>query len=119
MVLLLLFGMAAITPLSGAWELQTFLNVSNFFNDSYWNFITGNDPTHGYVNYVDKKTAISNGYITTQTPQGNHSVYIGCNDIKISMGRGRDSVRLESKQRYDYGLFMLYLHHMPTGCGTV
>jgi hypothetical protein len=31
----------------------------------------------------------------------------------------RDSVRLEGKQRYNRGLFILDLRHLPTGCGYV
>lgn len=30
----------------------------------------------------------------------------------------RDSVRLEGKTRYDRGLFILDLRHLPTGCGV-
>lgn len=105
--------------LSSAWQLETYLDANNFFDGTYWDFFTSNDPTNGYVNYVDKITANSNGYISSTTPNGEESAYIGCNVLSVSNGRGRDSVRLESKKRYDGGLFMLYLHHMPTGCGML
>lgn len=36
----------------------------------------------------------------------------------IASGRGRDSIRLESKVTYTRGLFIMDLDHMPTGCGT-
>ena len=77
--------------------------------------MTENDPTNGYVNYVNKSTAISKGYISSSG--ADYPTYIGCDYTNIASGRGRDSVRIESKQRYDYGLFILYLNHMPTGCG--
>lgn len=32
--------------------------------------------------------------------------------------RGRDSVRISSKQTYDDALFVLDLEHMPEGCAT-
>jgi len=90
--------------------------MGNFFDGTYWNFITQNDPTHGYVNYVDKATAASKGYISMSG--ADKPTYIGCDHTNTANGRGRDSVRVESKKRYDYGLFLLYLDHMPTGCGT-
>eukprot|EP00957_Ditylum_brightwellii_P057737 4377618-Ditylum_brightwellii.AAC.1 len=30
----------------------------------------------------------------------------------------RDSIRLEGKRRFDRGLFVIDLHHMPAGCGV-
>ena len=100
-----------------SWSLQTYLNGSNFFDGTYWDFITSDDPTHGYVNYVDKSTAQSKGYISTSG--ADKPTYIGCDHTNVASGRGRDSIRLESKKTYNDGLFLLYLSHMPTGCGML
>jgi len=37
---------------------------------------------------------------------------------KVASGRGRDSVRIESKKSFNGGLFLIDLEHLPTGCGT-
>jgi len=93
---------------------------NNFFNN--FNFETANDPTHGYVNYVDQSTAQSKGYIQANASNDllvpGFAVYIGCDHSNISSGRGRDSVRLSSKKTWNQGVFIIDLSHMPTGCGT-
>ena len=104
-----LFSLAA----SKKWELDLDGQGRKFFD--YFSFFTENDPTDGYVNYVDRKTAFSKGYVK-ETSDG--ELYIGCDMTHVASGRGRDSVRLQSHKKYNGGLFMLYLSHMPTGCGT-
>jgi len=86
---------------------------NNFFNN--FNFDTENDPTHGYVNYVNEATAQSKGYIKNDT-----TVYMGCDHTSnvASGARGRDSVRITSKKAWNSGLFIIDLSHMPFGCGT-
>ena len=84
---------------------------SNFFNG--FDFFTGGDPTHGFVNYVDQGTAQSNGLISTSGAQ----VYMGVDYTSTlatdgSQG-GRQSVRLTSKATYTEGLFILDATHMP------
>eukprot|EP00456_Euglypha_rotunda_P017023 TRINITY_DN1574_c0_g1_i13.p1 TRINITY_DN1574_c0_g1~~TRINITY_DN1574_c0_g1_i13.p1 ORF type:complete len:223 (-),score=35.69 TRINITY_DN1574_c0_g1_i13:17-685(-) len=86
---------------------------STFFNN--FNFATYNDPTHGYVNYVDQPTAQSEGLIKASDGS---PVYIGCDHTNVASGRGRNSVRLESKKTWSNGLVIIDLTHMPTGCGT-
>jgi len=87
---------------------------SGFFDG--WDFFTAGDPTHGTVNYVNQSYAQKMGYINTD----GGSVYIGTdmkNNVPANV-RGRDSVRISTKQAYRYGLFIMDLTHMPTGCGT-
>lgn len=84
------------------------------FADKF-NFFTENDPTNGYVNYVDYGTAQSSGLYS----QSDKSVYIGVDHNNTASGRGRNSVRIESKKSYQHGLIILDLAHMPGGaCGT-
>lgn len=75
-------------------------NTSNFFER--WNYMTNDDYSHGYVNYVNQSHAQEKGYMTI-VPNG---------------VRGRDSIRIESKETYNSGLFIFDIDHMPTGCGT-
>jgi len=90
---------------------------SNFYDQ--FNFFTNGDPTNGYVNFVTRDVAQSKGYITSNTP-----VYMGADHSSVASGRGRDSVRLTSKQTWTVKpgspsyLFVVDLVHMPTGCGT-
>jgi len=92
--------------------------VANFSGDSFFdnfNFDTYDDPTHGYVDYVNEADARKWGFISTS---GNAPVYVGADHSSVSSGRGRGSVRLTSKKSFNYGLFVIDLIHMPTGCGT-
>ena len=73
------------------------------------------DPTHGYVNYVDQNTAQSNGLYSVQNGQ----VIIGVDHQNKASGRGRDSVRLTSNAAYTHGLVVVDIAHMPGNvCGS-
>jgi len=97
---------------NGQYSLIADYEGANFF--THWNFFTANDPTHGYVNYVPQSQAQSENLINTN----NGKIYIGCDDTNVASGRGRDSVRICTKNTWLYGLFVLDLNNMPTGCGT-
>jgi hypothetical protein len=88
-------------------------NHTNFF--SAFQFITGTDPTHGFVNYVDQTTAQNTGLINTN----NNQVYVGVDYTTAHPTNGRNSVRLTSNKAYTHGLFIADISHMPGGiCGT-
>jgi beta-glucanase (GH16 family) len=97
------------------YKLSVMMNGSTFLDN--FNFFTDNDPTHGYVNYVDSSTAIAKNYTSLQD---NGNLYIGVDHSTVvaSGSRGRDSIRLESKLKYTTGLFIFDLDHMPYGCGV-
>jgi len=85
----------------------------SFFDQ--FNFFTGADPTHGFVQYVDKNTAKNNGYINSN----NGKAYIGVDHSSVAGNAGRRSVRLESKKQFSNGLLILDLAHMPGSiCGS-
>ncbi|OJD21518.1 hypothetical protein ACJ73_07140 [Blastomyces percursus] len=87
--------------------------ASNFFRT--FNFFSGDDPTHGYVNYVDGTTAKYQGLVSVT----NNVIYMGVDSTSIASGRGRSSVRVTSKKAYDNGLIVADIEHMPGGiCGT-
>jgi len=95
-----------------AYKISNNYEGTTFFDT--WNFFTGGDPTHGYVNYVDKPTATREGLIKATADL----VTIGCDSQNASTGRGRNSVRLETQAVFNGGLFIMDLNNMPTGCGT-
>ncbi|KAL8749892.1 MAG: hypothetical protein Q9184_006624 [Pyrenodesmia sp. 2 TL-2023] len=96
-----------------AYHLQDDYSAANFFN--MFNFDTFDDPTHGYVNYVDQATANSQGLLRTTNGQ----VTFGVDHTNIASGRGRTSIRLTSKAQYTRGLVVVDLAHMPGSiCGA-
>lgn len=90
----------------------SYLGEGTFFD--HWNFITKPDPTHGDVEYVSYADAAAAGLVNSTADR----VYIGADMNSIAEGPGRRSVRIESKQVFNDGLFVFSLDHMPTGCGT-
>jgi len=106
----LLLGIVGVCH--GAYSLQVNISGTSFFDA--WDFWTANDPTNGYVNYVSQAQAQSEGLISAAPGK----VIIGVDTKKVASGRGRDSVRLSSKQTWNGGLFIMDLRNMPTGCGT-
>lgn len=96
--------------LSEKWHADTFTKHIDFF--------TAKDPTNGFVNYVDQKTAEKNGLFKIKS---DGSLYMGVDHSSTidPNGVGRDSVRIESKGFYDYGLYVVDVAHMPGSiCGT-
>ncbi|EGN91804.1 glycoside hydrolase family 16 protein [Serpula lacrymans var. lacrymans S7.3] len=87
---------------------------SDFLTAFEWD--TFDDPTHGRVNYVDQQTALSKNL--TIASEGKFIMRADYTDIVISGSRGRDSIRIHSKNAYDDAIFILDLSHMPEGCAT-
>ncbi|KAH8732777.1 concanavalin A-like lectin/glucanase domain-containing protein [Phaeosphaeriaceae sp. PMI808] len=81
---------------------------------SKFDFFTGADPTDGFVKYVDEATARKSNLINGSSTS---LVQFGV-DIQNKTPKGRPSIRIESKKKYDGGLIVLDLEHMPFGCGT-
>ena len=98
---------------NAAYRLIDNYTPSNF--GDMFDFFTGDDPTHGYVNYVDRNTAQNLGLFRQQ----NGKLYMGADNTNIASGRGRNSVRISSRTRYTHGLFILDMDHMPDSqCGS-
>jgi len=109
-VALLILVLAVSTTYS--YMLHANYSGTSFFDP--WNFYTQGDPTHGTVDYVNAQTAQTAGL----TGIRNGAVYIGCDTKNKVTGRGRQSVRISTKETWNGGLFVMDLLHMPTGCGT-
>ncbi|KAK5073328.1 hypothetical protein LTR24_010349 [Lithohypha guttulata] len=113
-----MFSSLFTLPLMATTALAAYSMVDDYEPDNFadkFNFFSGNDPTNGYVNYVDYNTAQSSGLYN----DNNNQVYIGVDHNNTATGRGRDSVRIESKASYQHGLIIVDLAHMPGSvCGT-
>ncbi|KAI9734315.1 MAG: hypothetical protein M1834_002419 [Cirrosporium novae-zelandiae] len=86
------------------------------FLDSF-DFFIGQDPTNGFVTYVDNDTAVATGLFV----DNGKSVRLAVDALSTldPNGPGRNSVRITSKKIYNHGLFIADISHMPGGiCGT-
>lgn len=117
-----LVASSIISPVAaGSWPAQTYLLAEKWQGDSFLEhieFFTGGDPTNGYVNYLNQSNAESSGLFKV-TSSG--SMYLGVDHTSTldPNGVGRDSVRVESKQFYKQGLYIVDIAHMPGSiCGT-
>lgn len=101
----LLLSLAGVT--TATWTLQDdYVSGGNFF--SKFQFFTSSDPTHGFVQYQSQSNAQNLGLIS----QSSSNVYIGT-DHSNKQPNGRPSVRIQSYNTYNSGLFLLDLQHMP------
>jgi hypothetical protein len=81
---------------------------------SSFDFFNFPDPTHGLVNYVDGATAFSTGLAGVDT---DGVVHLRVDDTTVLQpGENRNSVRIQTKKRYNGGLFIFDVIHMPGGC---
>ncbi|KAI8069785.1 concanavalin A-like lectin/glucanase domain-containing protein [Gilbertella persicaria] len=111
MKLTVLFCLTAFVHIVFCYSLKTEYSGSSFF--SKFNYFSGSDPTHGFVQYQNAVNAKSLGLTFVK----NNRVIIKA-DNKTVAANGRPSIRLESKETYHKGLFIFDLNHMPSGCGT-
>jgi hypothetical protein len=68
-----------------------------------WKFYSDKDPTNGFVDYVNEETARSEGLIGMQ----DGAVVIRVSDKPLEGNKGRKSVRVETKETYTKGLFIM------------
>ncbi|RMZ91654.1 hypothetical protein DV736_g1089, partial [Chaetothyriales sp. CBS 134916] len=121
------YAAAISQPPTTLYKLDTEYSGSSFFDG--FNFFTGADPTHGFVDYLSYSDAQSAGLISTgssaimkvddttvyEVPP-NESSYAGVSGV------GRKSVRIESQKSWTHALIIADFNHLPTssvdGCGT-
>ncbi|KAI5922598.1 glycoside hydrolase family 16 protein [Camillea tinctor] len=85
--------------------------------DSF-SFFTGNDPSHGFVDYQSRDDAVANNLVTIDDA---NRVRLGVdsNNTYTTRDKGRPSVRLTSNDEFTHGLFIADFAHMPaSSCGT-
>ncbi|KAI2635392.1 concanavalin A-like lectin/glucanase domain-containing protein [Xylaria nigripes] len=83
-----------------------------------FHFFTGQDPTHGFVDYQSKEQALASNLVSVDEF---NRVRIGVDSINTysTRDRGRPSVRITSNDAFTHGLFMADFAHMPgSTCGT-
>lgn len=73
--------------------------------------MTFDDPTHGAVNYVDAGTAFSQGLAYVR-PDGVAVMKVD-NTTFLQEGEKRNSVRIHTKNKYGFGLFVADILQMP------
>ncbi|KAL9045651.1 MAG: hypothetical protein Q9214_001335 [Letrouitia sp. 1 TL-2023] len=115
MMIFVLYFLASLVPCTYAivYSLQDDYSANKFAD--MFSFDTEDDPTHGYVNYIDMNTAQSNGLFDTS----NGKVTMRVDSTNVASGRGRDSIRVTSKTAYNHGLIVIDIAHMPGSiCGT-
>ncbi|KAA1470227.1 glycoside hydrolase family 16 protein [Dentipellis sp. KUC8613] len=81
-----------------------------------FDFFTGNDPTHGTVNFLSQKDAEEKGLAYVQ--KDGTTILAVDNTTSLASGKLRNSVRVSSKKTYSSGLFVADFWAMPVGCGT-
>jgi beta-glucanase (GH16 family) len=95
-----------------AYQLKESYNPSNFFDK--FAFFSERDPNQGFVKYRNKKDATDLGLIETTSDKVTIKV-----DSKRTDDDGRSSVRLESVNSYNSGLFIADFAHFPKqACGA-
>ncbi|KAL8696725.1 MAG: hypothetical protein Q9201_007512, partial [Fulgogasparrea decipioides] len=99
--------------LSAGYSLQDDYSADKFFD--MFSFDTMDDPTNGYVNYVDQATAREHGMLDSKD---NGAITLRSDSTSVASGRGRNSLRLTSKAAYNHALIVIDLAHMPgNACG--
>ncbi|THY19895.1 hypothetical protein D6D02_02164 [Aureobasidium pullulans] len=104
-----------VSAVSYNYTLQDTYAGANFYDG--FNFFTDPDPTHGFVEYVDKTTAMNSGILGFG--QGTAKWGVDDTNVLYANSTGRQSVRLEGNVNYNHGLFLADIKHMPGSiCGV-
>ncbi|UNI21581.1 hypothetical protein JDV02_007557 [Purpureocillium takamizusanense] len=84
---------------------------------SSFNWFDGKDPSNGFVSYQSRANAEALGLFSVDETTG--VVRLGVDSSRTyGQDQGRPSIRLESKQSFDDGLFIAdFLHMPPSQCG--
>ena len=103
---------------TGPYKLLQHQRGRNFFD--YYDFYQGADSvgSAGYQTYVDSKRAKMLNLINVTTSNDNKEEFVFMQSAAGENGTFRESVRLEGRTRFNRGLFILNVAHMPSGCGV-
>ncbi|KAH8600699.1 concanavalin A-like lectin/glucanase domain-containing protein [Bisporella sp. PMI_857] len=115
-------ALALVSPATAVYLLDPSDNYSGADFFSKWDFITSNDPTGGFVDYLSQSVASSRSLIGYNAEK--QRAFIGVDKTTVysttqtPTNRGRASIRIESKKKYTKGLFVADLYHVPQqACG--
>ncbi|KAJ5173631.1 Concanavalin A-like lectin/glucanase subgroup [Penicillium coprophilum] len=87
---------------------------SSFFDN--FEYFTEADPTHGFVQYIDR--AASEWLNLTSATDTSAVLKVDTKYKGSEAAHGRQSVRVTSNKTYADGLFIFDVIHTPYGCGT-
>ena len=111
----LLAGLTLLHTSIAGYTLTDDYSKDTFFGN--FTAFTGEDPTHGFVNYLNYDTGASSKLMQTVINAGDAS-YLGVDPAALS-NNGRKSMRIASKKTFNKGLFIVDLLHMPaSACGS-
>ncbi|KAJ5123932.1 Concanavalin A-like lectin/glucanase subgroup [Penicillium bovifimosum] len=96
------------------YTLKDSYSGSSFFDD--FEYFTAADPTHGFVQYIDR--AASQWMNLTYATETSAVLKVDTKYNGSEAANGRQSVRITSKKTYADGLFIFDIIHTPYGCGT-
>lgn len=126
-VALLQIGTLIVGPPSqpiGPYRLKEIQEGQDFFN--HYSFYSGKDSegSNGFINYVNRDEALRMNianvtYETVDTGNNTSKTepFVYMSTSPTDQGP-RNSVRLEGLKRYNHGLFILDVRHMPAGCSS-
>jgi len=102
---------------NGPYKLVERQEGLNFFN--FYTFYDGPDSegSAGYNTYVSKEKAQELGIVGVMNDSATNEEYVFMKSSPTDRGP-RSSIRLEGIRRFDRGLFILDLRHMPNGPGV-
>lgn len=84
-----------------------------------FNWIDTKDPSNGFVSYKSKRDAEDLGLYSVDHNTGVVRLGVDSRNVYPLIGDGRPSVRIESKDSYNEGLFIADFLHMPASeCGV-
>ncbi|GAA5873964.1 hypothetical protein JCM8547_001589 [Rhodosporidiobolus lusitaniae] len=108
-------GTRAATSPAATPKLRTTYQGSDFLDKFF--FESGDDPTHGLVDYLTKEEAVSAGLASVQS---SGAVRLSIDRrARLAAGALRKSVRISSLEQYDAGtLIIADIQHQPVGCGA-
>ena len=103
---------------TGPYRLVELQEGNKFFE--FYDFYDGPDSigSAGYNTYISQKRAQTLGLANVTTDSETGIDYIYMKSAPGVDGGFRESIRLHGKRRFDRGLFILDVAHMPTGCGV-
>jgi len=102
-----------LTSASSGYTLRESYSGLDFF--SKFKFWTATDPSQGTVAYVGAEEAQRLGLIQATLQE---AIIRPDSTSVLVPGQGRKSVRIQSRNAYNAGLFVAKINHMPTGCGV-
>lgn len=106
-ILALTLQAVSLGVVAGSYVLKDDFNGSNFFDNFYYN--SAPDASKGYVQYVNQSVAESSGLVSYH--EGKNWLYV--DNTTVASSPGRKSVRIQSNNVYNQGLFLFDVSHIP------